>query len=334
MLRNFAHPASEIDADRQFRLIDRVSGAQEGERCLMGNVLSLAAHPLMRLAEPLDRLRASLAARLAPPETALRRVERAFGLALSARRDGAGAIGPGRTGCYPHIYAGFLSSRRQGLHWRLRTGDGPRPPVHLPSDRDRLGRPPKRAMHANADTPDLRQAEDATVSWRAGAVGGRGEAAVAIASMEARRAQRLPVAQTLKEGLKRAVETAHDILQDLGVDVGRGGHDLVEGGRLRLLLRGGDRDTTPPARLPPLLLRSGVQLVAIGVAEGWPFHASLCCLGDAKSATGKTLMALAAHPAFIPMPEGRGFAPFHTKSTGLRVLAHSSACFDSASLRT
>src|SRR5215813_10209641 len=86
---------------------------------------------------------------------------------------------------YSQVDAGFPPSRRERLHRHIRAGDAGVPPIGFPADRDGLGRPFNRAMKANANAPDLGEAEDATVQHRATAILRVGETVVAVTTVEA-----------------------------------------------------------------------------------------------------------------------------------------------------
>jgi hypothetical protein len=108
-----------------------------------------------------------------------------------------------------------------------------------------------------------------------------GEAVVAVASVETWIARRLPFADAAEECLKGAVDTQHDILQDLSVDLAVFWHRFLDVGQLCLLLVVGDGNAAQTPRLAafahsgivdvaaehggavkrPLLLRGGLEFV-------------------------------------------------------------------------
>src|SRR5262249_27251534 len=132
------------------------------------------------------------------------------------------------------------------------------------ADRDRLGRALHRARPAHGNAPDLGEEQEAIIQPGATVVSDLwvGEAVVAVASLEAGIARRLPFPDARKRRLKCSVYAEYDILQDLGVDFGVFGHSLLDAGQLGLLLIGGDRDATHPPRLAQLANGGVVDVTA------------------------------------------------------------------------
>src|SRR5262249_26603969 len=177
---------------------------------------------------------------------------------------------------------------------------------------------------------DLGEAEHATIQHDAVAILGKGERVVAGAALEAGIPWYLAMLRPPEEGLIGPLYPQEHILQHLGMHSGvfRAGRFRV--GQFRLLLAIGsgsalsllppglallpgavvERATAQQDRLPRLLLlRSGFQRVLVGLACALVFHSAPCCLiGENPAPTGtyRYLRALAGHPAFSPLPEGRG----------------------------
>src|SRR5262245_47555507 len=109
-------------------------------------------------------------------------------------------------------------------------------------------------MEAKRDTPDLRQAEDASTQRRPAMLAHLriGEAIVAVAPMKSWISWRLSHTNAAEERRKGAVYSLHDILQHLGVDFGILRHRLFDTGQLGLLLVAGDRDTAGAPGFPAL----------------------------------------------------------------------------------
>ena len=76
-----------------------------------------------------------------------------------------------------------------------------------------------------------------------------GEAVIAFPPMETGIPWRLPLADTLKERLQRAVHVQDDLLHDLAVDLAVVRHGLLDSAKLGLLLLGADADATLTPRL-------------------------------------------------------------------------------------
>ena len=85
------------------------------------------------------------------------------------------------------------------------------PAIGLPADRDRLGRAFQWARPADSNAPDLRQNEKAVIKASAAMLTQLwiGDTVVAVTSVEAGIARRLPLADALKECLKRAIYARH-----------------------------------------------------------------------------------------------------------------------------
>jgi len=90
--------------DLQVFVIDRVVLTHQLERRLVVKVGSLAAYRLMRPCQYSHRLAPAMAAFLAPTHPALRGFERAFRLAIPARREDAHAVRQGSEGFQPQVY--------------------------------------------------------------------------------------------------------------------------------------------------------------------------------------------------------------------------------------
>jgi hypothetical protein len=124
------------------------------------------------------------------------------------------------------------------------------------ADRDRLGRPLKRAMESNGDPANCRQAEHATIQHRAVAILGIGEGVVAGLALEARVLRCLPVRDALEERLIRPLDPPEDILHDVGMHLtlplpeGKGARDRrgsrLAGGAARLPDRRDATAVSPP----------------------------------------------------------------------------------------
>src|SRR5262249_38350575 len=155
-----------------------------------------------------------------------------------------------------------------------------------------------------------------------------GERIVAIAAMEARIAWCLPFTDAADERLEGSVDTEHDILQDLGVDLSAFGHSLLDVGQLSLLLVVGDTDAAHSPCLPSLtnggvvdvttehqhalevllLFRCGLEFVLERFADALLFYTPLFCLIGARAAMSRTFVALSDRPAFIPVEKPRGLS--------------------------
>src|SRR5262245_40322867 len=105
------------------------------------------------------------------------------------------------------------------MYRHIGAGEAGVPAVRFPADGDRLGRAFYRAVEVDTDAPNLGETEETAVQGGPVAIPGIGQTVVALTPVETRIAGRLPIPHALKERLKRAVNTQHDILQDLAVDL-------------------------------------------------------------------------------------------------------------------
>jgi hypothetical protein len=85
---------------------------------------------------------------------------------------------------------------------------------------------------------------------------------VAFASVEAGIAWRLSLLETTEERLKCSVDTEHNILQDLAVDLAVLRQGLLDIGEFGLLLVVGDREAPHPPSFPPLAHGGVVEVTA------------------------------------------------------------------------
>ena len=122
---------------------------------LMLEVLSLAARRLMRVGQQGHRRPPALAPALPTRDTTLRGLACALGLAVAARGEEAGALGESSECLNAKVYPGLMSWKRGWWRWTGGAGEAGVPPIRLPADRDRLGRPLQRAMEPVVNTPNL-----------------------------------------------------------------------------------------------------------------------------------------------------------------------------------
>src|SRR6516165_5711314 len=103
----------------QVLMIDHVVLTHERERRLVMKILPLTSYFLMRLGEQYHCLAPAMTPFLAARDTTLRGLERAFRLAIPARREDARAIGERSERLDAEVDPGFLSRGRQRPHWYL-----------------------------------------------------------------------------------------------------------------------------------------------------------------------------------------------------------------------
>jgi hypothetical protein len=221
----------------------------------------------------------------------------------------------------PHINAGLLPGTRQRMDGHIRAGDVDVPTIGFSSARDHLGRALNGLMRLEWDAANFREGESPTIQHRAVAVVGRGEAAGAVAALEARIARHLGPLDPPEDCLTGLIQTTQHRLQDGGMDRAVVQASGVEVRRLVCLLRGGERDTAPlPGRLA-LFQSDVVACAAPALVQMWE-RAAICrlcarsvlpCLSipsaGRKSGKFTPVIAFMGDPAFIPSPQGRGLEP-------------------------
>jgi hypothetical protein len=156
-----------------------------------------------------------------------------------------------------------------------------------------------------------------------------GNAIVAIASVKARIARRLTALDATEERLKCAIYPLYHILQDLRIDLAIFRHGFLDAGQFGLLLIVSDTDAALTPSFPtllhggvvdvtaehkrslkqPLLIWGRLESVLEGLADALLFHTCLFCLIGAQPTIMSTIVALAGHPAFIPIAKAGGPQP-------------------------
>jgi hypothetical protein len=207
------------------------------------------------------------------------------------------------------------------LNRRIGAGKTDISAIRFPRDRDRLRGTLHRPTPSYCDAPDLGEDQKVVIQPSATVVPNLwvGETVVAISALEAGIAGCGAIAYALKERLKRSIGTEHDILQDLGINLGVLRHCLLDIGQLSLLLEIRNRNSTHPPCFPtlanggvidlaaeqkgtikfPVLFLGGLKYVFVGLANaaGLFFHGILFCLVGAKAATARTFVAQQGHLA-------------------------------------
>jgi hypothetical protein len=299
----------------------------------MVKVPPLAAHLLMRFRQQCNRFPTAVAAFLATRDPALGGFQRTLRLVIPAGMEDARAVGQSGKGFDSKVYPRLLPGRWQGLCWHISARDTGIPPISLTADRDRLRCTFQRTRPAHRDVPDLGEDKKAIIQPRPAMLAHLriGEGVVAVPALEAGIAGRLPFAEAAEERLEGQVYAQHDILQDLGVDLGILWHSLLDAGQFGLLLIVTGGDTAHPPRLTPfpdggivdvtaehqgtfkqpLLFRRGFEFVLEGFADALLFHIiELFCPIGAKAPSSGTFVALSGHPTFIPIAtKARGPQP-------------------------
>ena len=193
-----------------------IIGAHQLCRFLVMEIAPLVGDVLMCLGEQLHRLRTAVAPLLAARNTPLAAAQVRFGHAIVAGIENRLPAGKSSERLQPHVNARLLPSRRQGLYRHVGAGEADIPAISFSSDHDRLGCAFYGPMEANSDTPDLGEAEHTAVHDRAVAVLGIGEAAVAVATLEAVAPRLFAFANAPKEVLDRSAPSASARLAELG----------------------------------------------------------------------------------------------------------------------
>ncbi len=149
---------------------------------------------------------------------------------------------------------------------------------------------------------------------------GIGEAVVAVAPVEAGIARLFTCAHAAEEGLKGMLNTQHDILQDLAVDLGIVGHGFFNAWQFGLLLVITHGDAAHPPGLAalangrvvdvtaehqrmvkqPLLLHSGLEFVLERLTDGLLCHALALPALPAQHASTRLKRADPARPPCAP----------------------------------
>jgi hypothetical protein len=207
-------------ADLQVFMIHGVVRSHYSERRLMVKVGTLPTYLAMRFGEHFHRFTPAAASLLAARNTPLGELQFAFRLAIPARGKDARAVCKSGKRLKPQVYAGLLVGCGQQVNRRIGAGDTGVPAVDLSRDRDGLGSALKRAVQSNAYAPDLGQTEQITIQDHTAAILWVGEAVITAVSSEAWMARRFSSFHTAEESLKRLIQTAQHILQDLRIDLG------------------------------------------------------------------------------------------------------------------
>jgi hypothetical protein len=237
----------------QVFVIDRIVRPHQGERRLMVKILPLALQLLMRLGKQRYRLAPTMAALLSSGPPTLRCFQRALGFPAPAGIEDARPIRKGGERLSAKVYAGLLSRLRQRRYRHVGAGEADIPAISVPADSDGLGRALQRTRSANCKTANLGENQEAFVQSSAAMLSdlGIGETIVAVTSMKTGIARRLPFTHTAEERLKRAVHAQHHVLQELAMNLAIVRHDLLDAGKLGLLLVVGDGHATLPPGFAP-----------------------------------------------------------------------------------
>jgi hypothetical protein len=148
------------------------------------------------------------------------------------------------------------------LYQHLGTGETDIPPIDFPADGDGLDCALYGARPPHGKTPDLRQDQEAVVKPYPILKLGIGEAVIAFTPMEPWIAGCLPFTDALEKHLECSIYTQDHILQDLAMDLAILRHDLLDTGKLGLLLVVGDRDAAFLPRFPPFAKGGIVEMTA------------------------------------------------------------------------
>jgi hypothetical protein len=232
----------------------------------------------------------------------------------------------------PNVSTRLFAGMGQWLGRHMGTGEGPLPAIRLLAKGDGLGGALKPTMATNGNASNLRQAEHPAIQDRAVAILGIGEGVLAVSTLEARIARRLPSGDSAEARLIRLVHPAQNVLQDLGMHralfretgfevrqlrglLGVGGADALPTSPPRAALFQGtvvEHATAPYDRFQRVFLCGRwVESVLIGFPCAVLFHTHIVWthifwLTGGKTENNRDFRSPLGSPAFIPMPEGQG----------------------------
>jgi hypothetical protein len=281
--------------------------ADQRPRGLVVEVLTSPAHLLVRFGQQLHGRASAVTSRDASRHPTLRSLQAHLPDPNDAGgRDGL-SVGQGRKGRRTEINPGLLARERQRLDGYIGTRAAGIPPVCFPPNRHRCGRAFEGPTPPHRNPTDLGKDQEPVVQRGPVAALFVGEAVVAGARSDTRLAPRLASLHAAEECLKRPIQAAQHVLQDLRVDILVFGPCLLDRRQVGALACQRDADTapapgfsalrqssigefpTPPQdnRHRPFLLGSRDELVLEGLAQSGRFHITLFCLIGTPAARGE-----------------------------------------------